>query len=71
MATCKYCGKEIIWMKEGRKNIPVGTDGITHACEEFKKMYKSVKIIDPNTLSAEEIKKYEDAINKPKKPVGP
>ena len=43
MAHCRYCGKEITWLKDGRKSIPVEGDGAQHACEEYKKTRKSIK----------------------------
>ncbi|MFZ8932633.1 MAG: hypothetical protein ACO20H_10290 [Bacteriovoracaceae bacterium] len=66
MAKCKYCLKEITWMKEGRKNVPVEGDGTLHRCDEMMNTIKSTKRMDRGSLSAEEIKKYEEAINKKK-----
>lgn len=63
MAKCRFCSKEITWTKEGRKNVPVEGDGTVHDCEIFAKSRASTKVIVPETLSAEEIAKYEDAIN--------
>jgi hypothetical protein len=63
MASCKFCQKDITWIKEGRKNIPVDSDGGKHHCEEMTISFKSIKQIDRNELSAEEIKRYEEAIN--------
>lgn len=64
MAVCKFCRKDIVWMKEGRKNVPVNGDGSVHRCEEMQKTLKSIRQIDINTLSQEEIQKYEEGINK-------
>ena len=64
MAICKFCQKEITWLKEGRKNVPVEGDGAVHRCDEMRNSMKSVRKIDPSSLSAEEIKKYEEAANK-------
>ena len=64
MSSCKFCGKTILWAKEGRKSIPVEEDGVPHRCEEFKKSRTSVKKIERGSLSPEEIAKYEKAINK-------
>lgn len=64
MAVCKFCRKEIVWMKEGRKNVPVDGDGTVHRCEEMKNTLKSIRQLDRTSLSPEEIKKYEEAINK-------
>ena len=66
MASCKYCGAEISWLKDGRKNIPVNLDGTPHECAEFKSARKSVRKMDRTSLSPEEIAKYEKAINKKK-----
>ncbi len=54
-------------MKEGRKNVPVEGDGAIHECSEFKKSVNSYKVIDPKTLDPEEIKRYQEMINNPKK----
>lgn len=63
MAKCKFCNKEIVWMKEGRKNVPVEVDGAKHECEIFLNSKKSTKTIERTALSPEEIAKYEAAIN--------
>lgn len=67
MAKCKYCGKEVTWMKEGRKNVPVEGDGGVHHCEEMKNARSSLKSFDRSSISPEEIAKYEQAINQKKK----
>ena len=64
MASCKFCQKDISWVKDGRKNVPIESDGMIHRCEEMKNSLKSIKKIERSELSAEEIKRYEDAINK-------
>lgn len=66
MAHCRYCGKEITWLKDGRKSIPVEGDGAQHACEEYKKTRKSIKKVDKSTLDPELVKQYEQGINKKK-----
>jgi MoaA/NifB/PqqE/SkfB family radical SAM enzyme len=66
VATCKFCKKEITWLKEGRKNVPVESDGTVHKCEEFEKSLKSIRQLDKGSLSPEEIAKYEQGINKKK-----
>lgn len=66
MATCKFCQKEITWLKEGRKNIPVEGDGTRHKCDEMMTSIRSTKTIERSSLSPEEIAKYEQAINKKK-----
>ncbi len=63
MSSCKFCGNEIMWTKEGRRNVPVNPDGTTHSCEEMKSSIKSLKTIERGGLSPEEIAKYESAIN--------
>ena len=67
MAKCRYCNAEITWMKEGRKNVPVEHDGTTHKCEIMQKSLKSFKSLSPSSLSEEEIKKYEEAMNQKSK----
>jgi hypothetical protein len=63
MPLCKFCGTDIFWMKEGRKNRPFNQDGGPHQCEEMEKSLKSTKLISPNSLSPEELKAYQDKIN--------
>lgn len=63
MATCKFCQKEITWLKEGRKNVPVEGDGTKHKCEQMMNSLKSTRTLDRGSLSPEEIQKYEEAIN--------
>lgn len=67
MATCKYCGKQITWMVDGRKKIPVEGDGMTHECENFKNARSSIKKIEPSAMDPELIKQYEQGINSYKK----
>ena len=64
MASCKFCGKEIVWMKEGRKNVPVEVDGAKHDCVQMRKSLKSTKDIDPNQISAEEMKRLQERMVK-------
>lgn len=66
MAVCKFCQKEITWMKDGRKNVPVEGDGTVHRCDEMKNSLKSLKKIEVKTLSPEEIAQYEQGINQAK-----
>lgn len=63
MAKCKYCLKEITWMKEGRKNVPVDPDGGVHSCEQMENSRNSLKKLEVTNLSPEEIAKYEKSIN--------
>lgn len=63
MARCKFCQKEITWMKDGRKNVPVEHDGTVHRCEEMINARNSLRKIERTSLSADEIKKYEEAMN--------
>ena len=58
MAKCKFCNKEIVWLKEGKKNVPVEGDGGKHECEQMKASLKSAKTIDPKSLSPEELARY-------------
>ena len=64
MPVCKYCNKEILWVKDGRKNVPIESDGGKHKCKEMQDAIDSIKRMGRDTLSEEEIKKYEAAINK-------
>lgn len=66
MANCKFCGKEINWMRDGRKSVPIELDGLPHECEEAKNARKA-KRIEVGSLSPEEIAKYEQAINEKSK----
>lgn len=73
MARCRYCGKEITWMKDGRKNVPVEHDGGLHKCEEAVNARKSFRKVEVTELDPELVKQYEQAINDkaknaPKKP---
>ena len=63
MASCKFCQKEITWMKDGRKNIPVEHDGTQHRCDEMMNARSSLVKIERTALSPEEIKRYEEAMN--------
>jgi len=67
MSQCRYCGKEITWMKEGRKNVPVEGDGSVHSCEQYTSARDSFKKLEKSSLSPEEIAKYEEAMNKASK----
>ncbi len=62
-AKCKFCGNEIFWMKEGRKNVPHELDGGKHSCDEMQQAMKSTLSIERSSLSPEEIAKYEAQIN--------
>lgn len=63
MARCRYCGKEITWMKDGRKNVPVEHDGGVHKCEEAVNARKSFRKVEVTELDPELVKQYEQAIN--------
>ena len=63
MAKCKYCHQDITWFREGRRNIPLENDGGIHDCEAKKEALSGHKKLDLKSLSPEEIKKYETAIN--------
>ena len=60
MANCRYCNKEISWLKDGRKNIPVEIDGSKHECENLKQARGSYRKIDPSELDPEILKQYEE-----------
>jgi hypothetical protein len=66
MAKCKFCTKEITWLKDGRKFMALNPDGGEHKCEERQKTINSLKTFDKSSLSPEEIAKYEEAINSKK-----
>ena len=63
MAMCKYCQKDISWMRTPRKSVPVENDGTVHECEEFKKARASVRTLARESLPPEEIARYERAMN--------
>ncbi len=63
MATCKYCRREITWIKDGRKNVPIESDGLIHRCDEMLKTLQSAKTLEISSLSQEEIERYQNAIN--------
>jgi hypothetical protein len=63
MASCKYCGKDIFWMKDGRKNVPHETEGAVHECESMKKSLQTIKTFDRTSLPADVIAEYERAMN--------
>lgn len=63
MARCKFCSKEITWMKEGGRNRPVDGDGGIHSCDEMKNSMKSIKSIEKTELDSDILKQYEMAIN--------
>jgi len=63
VAGCKFCGKEIFWTKEGRKNVPTEVDGAVHQCENMQRSRASLKVFDRSQISPEELAKYESAMN--------
>lgn len=63
MAQCKFCGGEITWVKEGRRNMAVNPDTTSHKCEEMKRSMKTLKEIALGSLTTEEIARYELGIN--------
>lgn len=64
MAKCKFCGKEIMWTKEGRKNVPVEMDGGVHRCDEMMTSMKSTKVLTRDEISEDIIKQYEENMRK-------
>ncbi len=63
MARCKFCSKEITWMKEAGRNKPINGDGGIHACDEMKNSMKSIKSIPATEIDSDILKQYEAAIN--------
>ena len=63
MANCKYCGTEVTWVKEGRKNVPVEGDGAQHECESFKRARDSYRSLNPTDIDPEILKQYQDNMN--------
>lgn len=63
MPHCKFCSKEIFWLKEGRRSKANNMDGSDHKCEELKKTMESTKSIPRSSLSAEDIAAYEARMN--------
>lgn len=63
MAKCKFCNREITWLKEGRRNRPIDADGGVHACDEMKKTLSSAKTINVTEIDPEILKQYEQSIN--------
>jgi hypothetical protein len=66
MAYCRYCNKEITWLQEGRKRVPVEGDGAVHQCEEFTKSRKSIRQVERSEIDPDILKQYEQAINNKK-----
>lgn len=63
MAKCKFCNREITWMKEGGRNKPINGDGGIHSCDEMKNSMKSIKALEKTEIDADILKQYESAIN--------
>ena len=64
MARCKFCGTEVTWIKEGRKNVPVENDGGKHECEQFKNSRNSFRQLKPTDIDPEILKQYQENMNK-------
>lgn len=60
MSKCRFCNIEITWLKEGRKNVPVESDGALHECDNFKKARDSYRKIEPTELDPDILKQYEE-----------
>lgn len=60
MSKCRYCSKEITWLKDGRKNVPVESNGATHECENYLKAKNSYRKIEPEELDPAILKQYQD-----------
>jgi hypothetical protein len=67
MANCRYCNKEITWLKDGKKFTPVESDGGTHNCENYKNSQKSIKQVDLSTIDPEILKQYQENLNNKRK----
>jgi hypothetical protein len=63
MAKCKFCNKEITWMKDGRRNRAIDSDGGIHSCEEMKKSMATIKSMNINEIDPAILKQYEQSIN--------
>lgn len=63
MARCKYCNREVTWMKEGRKNVPIDNEGNVHKCEEMMNARNSTRSVNLNEIDPEILRQYEQAIN--------
>lgn len=63
MARCKFCNKEITWMKDNGRNRPVNGDGGIHSCDEMKKSMSTIKSIEKTQIDSDILKQYETAIN--------
>lgn len=63
MAKCRFCNKEVTWMKDGRKNVPVESDGATHKCDQMINSRNSFRKVSPTEVDPELLKQYEQAIN--------
>ncbi len=63
MAKCKFCNRDITWMKEGGRNRPIDGDGGVHSCEEMKKSMKTIKSLEKTEIDSDILKQYESAIN--------
>lgn len=64
MASCKFCGTEVMWIKEGRKNVPVEVDGSKHECEHFKNSKNSYRQLKPTDIDPEILKQYQENMQK-------
>lgn len=63
MARCKFCNKEITWLRDGRRSKPIDGDGGVHSCDEMKDSMKSIKKYEVNDIDPDLLKQYESAIN--------
>lgn len=58
MADCKFCGKKISWLKQGRGFRAFEEDGMPHECEERQKTLDTSKNLSVDDVKNEEIQKY-------------
>jgi hypothetical protein len=63
MSKCRYCNKEITWVKEGRKNVPIEGDGAIHECENYKKAQNSYRKLEPDEIDPDILKQYQENMN--------
>lgn len=72
MANCRYCGSQVTWVKEGRKNVPVEGDGGVHECDAYRDSKNSYRELKPTEIDPDLLKQYQENMNnalkkKPKK----
>jgi hypothetical protein len=66
MSLCKYCNAEIVWKKDGLRNVPTNIDGTTHDCRKKEAAPAPVKHMGFH--EAEEAMAKKEAQVKPAEP---